>query len=328
MSTASCRMDFRVKSCWLAVAMLAATAWPAFGGEREAALRRAAAWQVSLDAAGFSPGLIDGHPGAKTELATREYQKANGLPVTGQLDKATAEALQIDPDGVFVRYTIEPRDMEEIGPCPTSWIAKSKLKYLGHEGLENVIGEKFHCSLGLLATLNPRKQINSLSPGDMVVVPTVLPPAAQPKAARLEVNLAEKTIRVVASSGKVVGLFHCSIAKHKEKLPSRDTQVAIVSVDPTYRFDPDMWPEVKERIPAPIMIPRGPRNPVGRCWIGLGLKGYGMHGTPNPELIGKTGSHGCFRLSNWDAQRLGQWVQEGTPVKFAGRGDVRLASTP
>jgi lipoprotein-anchoring transpeptidase ErfK/SrfK len=298
------------------------------GDERETALRRGVAWQVALDAAGFSPGLVDGQPGPKTTLATREFQKANNLPVTGQLDTATTEALKVDPSGVFDRYTIEPRDMIEIGPCPTSWIAKSKLKYLGHEALENVLAEKFHCSIGLLRTLNPRRQLNSLSAGDTVIVPTVLTPAAQPKAAKLEVNLAEKTIRVVAASGKVVGLFHCSIAKHKEKLPSRDTQVAVVNPNPEYRFDPDMWPEVKERIPGPIMIPPGPRNPVGRCWIGLGLKGYGMHGTPNPELIGKTGSHGCFRLANWDAQRLSRLVAPGTPVKFAGRGGVSLASRP
>jgi lipoprotein-anchoring transpeptidase ErfK/SrfK len=321
-------MDIRFLSGWLAAAIIAAAAWPVYGSDRETRLRESVAWQVALDAAGYSPGLVDGQPGSKTKVATREFQKANDLPVTGDLDDATAKALKYDPDGVFVRYTITARDMEEIGPCPTSWLAKSKLKYLGHENLENVLAEKYHCTVGLLRTLNPRREINSLAPDDVVVVPTLLPPAAQPKAARLDVNLAEKTIRVVAASGKVVGLFHCSIAKHKEKLPARDTQVVVVNPNPDYRFDPDMWPEVKENIPAPIMIPPGPRNPVGRCWIGLGLKGYGMHGTPNPELIGKTGSHGCFRLANWDAQRLSRLVAPGTPVKFAGRGGVSLASRP
>lgn len=328
MSSARCRSSSRVNRWWLPAALMAAATVPAFAGEREVALCRGIAWQASLEAAGFSPGLVDGKPGPKTEMATREFQKANGLSATGQLDKATADALGFDPDRILIRYTVTQRDMEEIGPCPTSWVAKSKLKFLGHEALVNVLAEKFHCSTGLLAALNPRAQINAMGPGDVVIVPRVLPPINPPPVTRLEVNLAEKTIRVIGPAEKVVGLFHCSIAKHKEKLPARDTTVAFVKPDPDYAFKPEMWPEVKERVPGPLTIPPGPRNPVGRCWIGLGLKGYGMHGTPNPELIGKTGSHGCFRLTNWDAQRLGRLVREGTPVKFAGRPDVRLASKP
>jgi lipoprotein-anchoring transpeptidase ErfK/SrfK len=87
-----------------------------------------------------------------------------------------------------------------------------------------------------------------------------------------------------------------------------------------------MWPEVKEKVSGPLFIPPGPRNPVGRCWIGLSLRGVGMHGTPNPELIGKTGSHGCFRLSNWDAIRLSKMVELGTPVKFVDHPDTAVAS--
>ena len=324
----SARRGFNVpgKAYWLAMLTLATLTAPALAGEREAALRRAVAWQVALDAAGFSPGLIDGAIGPKTELATREFQRARGLPVTGTLDKATADALGVDPDGVFIRYTIEPQDMEEIGPNPTSWVAKSKLKRLGHQALENVIAEKFHCTISLLNTLNPGKRINEMGPGDRVIVPVVMDPAPQPKATRLEVNFAEKTIRVIGPNNKVVGLFFCSIAANRRKLPSRDAEVTVVAPDPWYTFDPQMWPEVKERINTKLQIPPGPRNPVGRCWIGLSLRGYGMHGTPNPELIGKTGSHGCFRLANWDALRLSKLVQGGTPVKFSDGQNVRLAS--
>jgi len=93
--------------------------------------------------------------------------------------------------------------------------------------------------------------------------------------------------------------------------------VVAVALNPNYTFRPEMWPEVKEKITGPLTIPPGPRNPVGRCWVALSLPGYGMHGTPNPELIGKTGSHGCFRLANWDAVRLGKMVESGNRVRFS-----------
>lgn len=327
MASARRRTEFGGRVRWLSAIILAVAALPAVAGEREAALRRAVSWQVALDAVGFSPGIIDGKIGPKTELATREFQRVLGLPVTGQLDEATIKALKPEPEGVFIRYEITPRDMDEIGPAPASWLARSKLKRLGHEALINVIAEKFHCSTGLLNTLNPRKNINSLSPGDEIIVPIVMPPRTTPRATRLEVNLAEKVIRVIGPDEQLVGLFHCSIAANRQKLPTRDAEVTVIAPDPWYTFDPKMWPEVKERISRKLPIPPGPRNPVGRCWIGLSLPGYGMHGTPNPELIGKTGSHGCFRLANWDALRLSKMVQVGTPVKFSGHPSVQLADS-
>ncbi len=282
----------------------------------EDSLRQQLAWQVALDRVGFSPGLIDGRVGPKTILATQEFQRVRGLPITGRLNDATAQALQVDPDTVLGRYTITPADLSEIGPVPSSWKEKSKLSRLGHEALENVIAEKFHCATHLLATLNPGRSINRMRAGDQVVVPAVSSPESLPRAERIDVNLAEKTIRVIGRDNKLVALFHCSIAKDKSKRPKGEARVVGVAMDPTYTFRPEMWPEVKEWVPGPLTVPPGPRNPVGRCWVALSLPGYGMHGTPNPELIGKTGSHGCFRLANWDAVRLGKMVDVGVKVRF------------
>jgi lipoprotein-anchoring transpeptidase ErfK/SrfK len=293
----------------------------------ETALRQLVAWQIALDRVGFSPGLIDGRPGGKTELATREFQRVRGLPITGRLDKTTAQALQVDPSTAFGRYAVTQEDLNEVGPCPTSWLAKSNLSRLGHECLADALGERFHCAGHLLATLNPGVSINSLKTGSKVVVPIVQPPTETPAAHHLEVNLSEKVIRAIDGQGKLAALFHCSIAKDKAKLPSGETRVEVVAPNPDYMFDPAMWPDVKEPIARKLRIPPGPRNPVGRCWIGLGLPGYGMHGTPNPELIGKTGSHGCFRLANWDAVRLGKMVRPGTPVKFSTGSALQVVST-
>lgn len=286
--------------------------------QSEATLRRNLAWQVALEYVGFSPGLIDGKTGPRTSIATQEFQRVRGLPITGQLDDATAEALKISPDTVIGRYTITDADLEQIGPLPTSWKEKSQLKFLGHDALDNVIAEKFHCSLELLATLNPGKRVATMKPGDAVVVPAIRQPDSFPRASRIEVNLAEKIIRVIGRDNQLIAMFHCSIAKDKAKRPSGEARVTGVVFDPTYMFKPEMWPEVKERVPGPLLIPPGPRNPVGRCWVALSLPGYGMHGTPNPEMIGKTGSHGCFRLTNWDAIRLGKMVEAGVRVRFSG----------
>lgn len=299
-----------------------ATAWLGmpFAGradDAESVLRRNVAWQIALERVGYSPGLIDGRVGGKTELATREFQRVHGLPITGRLDKATAEALKVQPDKAFGRYVVTEDDLNEIGPSPTSWIAKSKLDRLGHECLHDVLAERFHCARYLLETLNPGVNMNGLKPGSKVVVPIIPEPDSTPAAQRLEVNLGEKVIRVIDAQDRLVALFHCSIAKDKAKLPSGQTRVEVVVRDPDYMFDPAGWPEVKEPISTKLRIPPGPRNPVGRCWIGLGLRGYGMHGTPNPELIGKTGSHGCFRLTNWDAIRLSTMVRPGVTVKFS-----------
>ena len=116
-----------------------------------------------------------------------------------------------------------------------------------------------------------------------------------------------------------MGLFHCSIAAKHAKVPTRPASVTGITENPAYRFDPSMWPEVKG-INHALIIPPGPRNPVGLCWIALSLPGYGMHGSPAPEMIGKTGSHGCFRMTNWDALRLAHMIKPGTPVTFSHGG--------
>jgi lipoprotein-anchoring transpeptidase ErfK/SrfK len=292
---------------------MAASAW---AQDTETSLRRAIAWQVALENVGFSPGLIDGNPGRKTKIATWEFQRVKGLPKTGELDKATAEALRVDPDGALMLYTVESADLKEVDPVPHSWLAKSKKNLLGYSDLEEALAEKCHCTRRLFQRLNPNKKLSSLKPGDKYIGPAIANSARLPQAAQLEVNLNDKIIRVIDRDKQLAGLFHCSIAASKAKLPSGNAKVEFIATDPEYTFDPKMWPEVTEKITSKLTIPPGPRNPVGRCWIQLTLPGVGMHGSPNPEMIGKTGSHGCFRLTNWDALRLAKMVGAGTPVKF------------
>lgn len=278
-------------------------------------LRRELAWQIALERVGFSGGILDGKVGPKGRLATKEFQKARGLPPTGALDAQTAAALGVEPDKVVTTYTVQAEDLARLGPLPQTWPEKSKLERLAYPSLDELLAEKFHCTRALLARLNPGKEISKLAVGETIWVPCVAEPSPIGRAESLEVNLTEKVIRARGKGGETIALFHCSIAADKERLPSGQATVEVIAENPSYTFDPKMWPEVKD-VATKLTIPPGPRNPVGLCWIGLSLPGYGIHGTPAPEMIGKTGSHGCFRLTNWDALRLAKMVRVGTRVVF------------
>jgi lipoprotein-anchoring transpeptidase ErfK/SrfK len=273
--------------------------------------------QAALDRAGFSPGLIDGKSGPKTALALKTFQTAHGLPPSTKLDRATLAALRVADAPPLITYTITAADLRAVGPVPQDWNAKAKLDRLRYESLTALLAERGHCTRALVARLNRGRRLDGLRPGARVKLPHV---AARPlpHATAVEVDLTAKVVRGLDKHGRTIALFPCSIARFAEKRPRGKARVTSVAWDPAYTFRPEMWPEVRN-VRQPLRIPPGPRNPVGLCWIDLSLPGYGMHGTPNPEQIGKTGSHGCIRLTNWDARRLGHMVRVGTPVQFVNR---------
>ena len=163
-----------------------------------------------------------------------------------------------------------------------------------------------------------------LETGDVLTIPNGSSSQPAVRATMIEIDFATKTIRPFDRSGRPVGFFHCSIARERSQRPAGNCKVAGITKNPKYLFKPESWPEVKG-IRERLLIPPGPRNPVGLCWIGLTLKGYGVHGTPAPELIGKTGSHGCIRLTNWDVLRLATMIRPGAEVRFVDRS-ARLAA--
>ena len=299
-----------------AAGLLLALLGAAGAGAADAPLRARLAWQLALERVGLSPGIIDGRIGPKTRLATRELQRMHGLPQTGELDPKTAAALGVNPKSAVAAYTVVAADLAQVGPVPKGWLARSKVSRLPYPSLGQALAERFHCSRALLAQLNPSKSIAGLKAGETIQVPAVADHTEIVQGQHIDINLSQKVIRVVSADRKLVGLFHCSIAAARARLPSGRAHVAVIVDNPSYTFDPKMWPEVKG-ISRTLTIPPGPRNPVGVCWIGLSLPGYGIHGTPAPELIGKTGSHGCFRLTNWDARRLARMIRVGTPVSFS-----------
>jgi lipoprotein-anchoring transpeptidase ErfK/SrfK len=307
------------------LALALAVAGPGWGAHQAsdaepavpASVRSAVAIQIALEGQGFSPGLIDGSIGAKTRMALAAFQAVSGLPPSGDADEATLRALAPDPRAAFGQTVISPTDPEEVDPPPRDWLERSKKRRLLYPSLSNLIAERAHTTERFLAALNPGRPLADLGPGDLLFVPAA---SAERRFSgtleRIEIDLERKAIFLFSGKRPVPsGLLFCSIAADPAKAIPGDSRVATVCADPTYTFDPLKWPEV-HGIEKKLTIPPGPRSPVGLRWIGLEREGVGIHGSPEPENIGKTGSHGCFRLTNWDAVWLGSLVRTGTPVRI------------
>ena len=278
--------------------------------------------QTALARTGFSPGLIDGKTGRKTRIAIECFQAAKGLDATGEMNDATAASLreyltESDADGAWTwtrGYVVTERDIELItGPIPEDWNERAQLSISGYVDALDMLAERGWCSVEMVRQLNPGREFAEVKAGDEVVLPNVNAKAL-PKLAKVEIDLAEKLVKGFDAEGALVSLMHCSIAREVEKRPVGELKVKVVVTDPDYTFRPEAWPEV-DNVFSNLRIAPGPRNPVGLAWIGLDKPGYGMHGTVRPADIGKTGSHGCFRLANWDAVRLAKAVSVGMVVE-------------
>ena len=281
-----------------------------------------AAWQVQLERNHFSCGTIDGDFGMRSKRAITQFQKNRALPVTGILDIETRMAIGM-PGNPFSDYTITDADMAMIQPAPPLWRDKAKAAYLGYNDAWEMLSEKFHCSPQFIHQLNPA--LKDVTAGVTLTAPNLEPNLPLPKAAKIVIILSETTLLAYDKTGKVVLCFPCSIAADKNKRPNGQLTVVTGALNPNYTFNPDVLKEAaaKEAITTKMIIPPGPRNPVGLAWITLSLPGYGIHGTPEPMNISRTGSHGCFRLANWNAVKLYKIVSHGVPVEV-----VEQSSSP
>ena len=274
---------------------------------------RIAAYQVALERRHFSCGFIDGDQGMRTQRMLRAFQQSQNLPTTGFLDPATRAAIG-EPGEPFLTYTVTPADLASVMPRPATWREKAHVSRLGYNTIWELLAEKFHCTRGYLKALN--LDIKEPVAGSQIIGPKVFPASPMPHAASLRVNLGETSIEGLDAAGRVIAFFPCSIAKDKNKRPNGKLVVKSVVPDPDYTFDPALFADAAkaEGLTHKMVLPPGPRNPVGTAWIGLSLPGYGIHGTPEPENISRTQSHGCFRLANWNAEKVLKMVRVGTPV--------------
>lgn len=270
--------------------------------------------QIALDRLGISSGSIDGVLGGQTRAALQVFQRQMNLPATGALDAATRQALRLASPALGV-YTITAEDIARLRPLGASWLAKSQQDRLDYETPLELLGEKFHAHPRLLQRLNPVFDWTNAVAGVALNVPRVESTTAG-HAARVRIQLASRSLEVFDERGALLAHFPCSIAQKVDKRPVGELHVAVVAPNPNYTFDPAIFRESTEaqQLGRKLILPPGPNNPVGTAWIGLDKPGYGIHGTPNPEAVGRTESHGCFRLANWNADLLLRLVWVGMPV--------------
>ena len=270
--------------------------------------------QIVLTGLGISSGSVDGVGGYQTMQALRAFQNSRGLDETGRLDPDTQEQLRIVRP-LFRRLVLKPEDFQGLAPVPDTWLGKSKAPQLGFESILESVAERSHSSPALLRKLNPGVDWSTLQSGQELIVPNTLYPPAR-RAALARISLEHRHLRVFDADGDLLAHFPCSIGKIAERRPVGELQVASVVKNPNYTFNPAVFPESEEgrKLGRRLVLPPGPNNPVGVAWIGLSRAGYGIHGTPLPEMVGRTESHGCFRLANWNADYLRRMAWVGMPI--------------
>ena len=271
--------------------------------------------QLALEREGISGGSIDGVPGSQTRAALRAFQQKENLPGTGELD-ATTRARVALAGPAFTSYVVTVEDLARLQPLGTNWLSKSLQSRLDFETILELVSEKSHAHPGFIRRLNPEVNWDNVAPGTELNIPNVEYPPPRAKAAVVRIRLADKTLEAFDADNHMLVHFPCSIARKMEKRPVGELHIEKVAPNPNYTFDPEVFPESAEArmLGRKLLLQPGPNNPVGTVWIGLDRPGYGIHGTPRPEEVGRTESHGCFRLANWNADYLLKLVNIGTPV--------------
>jgi lipoprotein-anchoring transpeptidase ErfK/SrfK len=318
---------------------------PVLGGEGATVLRA----QVLLDQAGFSPGAIDGSWGGNTSKAAYWYQDANNLPVSGFIDTATFARLEQAAANrpALARYTVTAEDLK--GPfvkLPATAYGQAELECLCYESVKEALAERFHTTQELLAQLNRGVNMDSLTAGAQLWVPNVeRPRVAQPKelarqqaaasrgpqaggaapdtariigtpqVARIVISKKGSYLQAWDAQGRIIAHFPSTLGGGYDPSPDGEFHVTRVAFDPDFHYNPKLYAEVADSKPDAYLKP-GPNSPVGVVWMALSKPHYGIHGTASPSTIGYAASHGCVRLTNWDARWLAERTPNNTPVEF------------
>ena len=272
--------------------------------------------QIALARRAISPGSIDSAIGSQTRAAIAAFQRSQKLFETASLDTNTRPLLTLAAP-VLTNYVVTTNDLTRLQPLGKTWLAKSEQSALDYETILELVAEKAHSHPLLIQKLNPDVNWSNVTAGTVLKIPDLNYPEPADKAAFVIIHLSEKFLEAFDADTNLLLHCPCSIAAKVEKRPVGELRVKAIAWPANYTFDPAVFPESPEAqaIGHKLILPPGPNNPVGVAWISLDKPGYGIHGTPAPEQVGRTESHGCFRLANWDAEYMVKLVWIGLPVE-------------
>lgn len=270
--------------------------------------------QLFLDARYFGPGVVDGRGGDFTSRAGRIYAQ-----VMGRAPDASA----VPP---YTTYAVTAADLARLGPAGGAPAEMARQKRLPYTSLVELLAERAHTTEAFVRELNPGVRLEALRAGGAVRLPNVKRPlrvasfpSAYPAAApataatrRVVIDLSERLLRVI-DRDKLIAVFPITPGSSEHPAPVGNWKVVGVAPWPWFRWDEGVLNR-GQRTAVFYQLPPGPNGPVGLLWAGLNKPGIGIHGTPAPETIGRSGSHGCIRLANWDAAAFYTLVAKGTPV--------------
>ena len=272
------------------------------------------ATQVLLDRAGVSPGVIDGYDGGMTETALRAFERREGLEVDGQLDGAAWEALGgpgMEP--AVQDYAVTEEDVAGIATdgLSSDYADLAARDAIPHTSVAERLAERFHMDEDVLRALNEGAAFEA---GETVVVAA---PGARLEGtvSRIAVRKADGRVDAMDADGAILASYPAAIGSDATPSPSGTVEITAVAMDPTYSYRPDVNFQQGDN-DEPLTLPPGPNGPVGAVWIDLSKPTYGIHGTPEPAKLFEDRSHGCVRLTNWDAEELAYMVSPGVTVEF------------
>nr|WP_294846375.1 L,D-transpeptidase family protein [uncultured Sphingomonas sp.] len=293
--------------------------------------------QVLLDAAGFSPGVIDGKNGMSLKNAIRGFQKSRGLAVNGVLDTPTRQALLANnrPSTIMVKLTPQQVAGPFVYPFPKKPEGQAKLPSMGYRNMLEKVAEDFHTTPDTIVALNGPAAL--IGPGQTLKLPNVVPArtsyqtnikdeysalmrsmnvaAGDIRGSHIIVDKSEGLLKVLDDKDKLVAQFPVTTGSGHDPLPLGNWKVTTYAFLPPFHYQPDLFWDVSDDKEAQ-KLPPGPNGPVGVAWLDLTKEHYGIHGTPEPSTIGRTQSHGCIRMTNWDVLRLSQMMKPGFKAEF------------